>query len=84
MYVILSNIECICLTDAIGYVFDFFKILKQLSMQGIVQLKRKNKNKIFTVKLCDNSLCAYPLAWSPGQVKLDSDKWKLWKNYLNK
>jgi len=26
------------------------------------------------------SLRANPLAWSPGQVKLDSDKWKLLKN----
>jgi hypothetical protein len=26
------------------------------------------------------SLRANPLARSPGQVKLDSDKWKLWKN----
>ena len=24
-----------------------------------------------------------PLARSPGQVKLDSDKWKLWTNILN-
>jgi len=28
------------------------------------------------------SLHANPLAWSLGQVKLDSDKWKLWKNLL--
>jgi hypothetical protein len=27
-----------------------------------------------------NSLCTNPLAWSLWQVKLDSDKWKLWKN----
>ena len=27
-----------------------------------------------------NSLQANPLPWSPGQVKLDSDTWKLWKN----
>ena len=26
------------------------------------------------------SLRTIPLALSPGQVKLDSDKWKLWKN----
>ena len=26
------------------------------------------------------SLHANPLARSPGQVKLDSDKWKLWEN----
>ena len=30
------------------------------------------------------SLCANPLARSPGQVQLDSDKWKLWKNFFNK
>ena len=28
----------------------------------------------------ENSLCTNPLAQCPGQVKLDSDKWKLWKN----
>ena len=28
------------------------------------------------------SLHANPLARSPGQVKLDSDKWQLWKNLL--
>ena len=28
----------------------------------------------------DGSLHANPLAWHLGQVKLDSDKWKLWKN----
>jgi len=27
-----------------------------------------------------SSLLANPLAQSQGQVKLDSDKWKLWKN----
>jgi hypothetical protein len=27
-----------------------------------------------------NSLPTNSLAWSPGPVKLDSDKWKLWKN----
>jgi len=30
MYVMLSNIECICLTDAVGYVFYFTKILYEL------------------------------------------------------
>ena len=30
----------------------------------------------------EHSLCANPLAQSPRQVKLDWDKWKLWKNLL--
>ena len=43
--------------------------------------EKKNKNK--TYKIVEDtleyiySLHANPLARSPGQVKLDSDKWKL-------
>jgi hypothetical protein len=33
----------------------------------------------FMKKYC-LSLCTNPLAQNPRQVKLDSDKWKLWKN----
>jgi len=44
----------------------------------------KTNNHLFsqTIKHKKNtktSLLANPLARSPGQVKLDSDKWKLWK-----
>jgi len=38
----------------------------------------------FTLQCCFfidfDRLRANPLAGSPGQVKLESDKWKLWKN----
>jgi len=32
------------------------------------------------VDMNTTSLCANPLVQSLGQVKLDSNKWKLWKN----
>ena len=32
------------------------------------------------ILICYDSPCTSPLAPSPGQVKLDLDKWKLWKN----
>ena len=37
----------------------------------------------YVISVCvgfTHSLLANPLAQSPEQVKLDSDKWKLWKN----
>ena len=37
----------------------------------------------YVISVCvgfTHSLLANPLAQSPGQVKLNSDKWKLWKN----
>ena len=34
----------------------------------------------YTCTFPTSSLRANPLAWSLGQVKLDLDKWKLWKN----
>jgi len=40
--------------------------------------KRWHTSGRFPCFLSGISLCANPLARSPGQVKLDSDKWKLW------
>ena len=39
-----------------------------------------NFYNIIILSITDLSLCTNPLARSPGQVKLDSDMWKLWKN----
>ena len=44
-------------------------------------LTKKNEIELMIIQY---SLCVNPLAQSLGQVKLDSDKWKLWKNLFEK
>ena len=58
-----------------------FNLVSYLSFNKMTISEKKSKNK--TYKIVEDtleyiySLRANPLARSPGQVKLDSDKWKL-------
>ena len=58
-----------------------FNLVSYLPFNKMTISEKKNKNK--TYKIVEDtleyiySLRANPLARSPGQVKLDSDKWKL-------
>ena len=59
------------------FVHVFFFLLSLLLQHWVHFVNFYN---IIILSITDLSLCTNPLARSPGQVKLDSDMWKLWKN----
>jgi hypothetical protein len=71
----------------IVYPFSWLLPESEKTTEGVTLHKETSETKDYTFYRTDRvqvkgifSLRANPLARSPGQVKLDPDKWKLWKN----
>jgi hypothetical protein len=79
LYVHYDNIN-LQLLNCSRVLYRLVTIRCDIYIQNNLTIKFLMSNKLFVnIWLYFISLLANPLANSPGQVKLGSDKWKLWK-----